>query len=131
MRGIKPKRTDNKDYRVTVRLDAQTYLSLQEAAQKGKIGNLSEALRDMIRQKLWEQRFSSEILDDLKLNEVNDKDLRRTVNRLLGDMGASEDRKLLTVNGFLEGMFSALGGLVKKAVVELEKREQSSSLCRR
>jgi len=65
-----------KDYRVTVRLDPETYRSLSEAVEQGAISNLSEALRSMIRQKLWEQRFSNEMQLDLKWNEVSRKELR-------------------------------------------------------
>lgn len=60
---------------------------------------------------------------DLKLSEVSDEDLRRVKKILLGDLGTSEKRKLLMVDGFLEGMFSALGGIARKAMNELERRE--------
>jgi hypothetical protein len=115
---------DKKDYRVTVRLDAETYRSLSDAVEQEAISNLSEALRSMIRQKLWEQRFSKEIPLDVKWNEVSKKELRSVANRMFGDLGVSEYRKFLTADGFIEGIFSAVGGVVKKGLVELEKREQ-------
>ena len=112
-----------KDFRVTIRLDPETYRSLSEAVEQGAISNISEALREMIRQKLWEQRLSKEMQLDMKLDEITDEDLRRVKKIVLGDLGTSEKRKLLMVDGFLEGMFSALGGIVRKAMNELERRE--------
>ncbi|HEX74160.1 MAG TPA: ribbon-helix-helix protein, CopG family [Dehalococcoidia bacterium] len=123
-------RTGKKDYRVTVRLDAETYRSLSEAVEQGAISNLSEALRSMIRQKLWEQRFSKEIPLDVKWSEVSKKELRSMANRMFGDLGVSEYRKFLTADGFIEGIFSALGGVVKKGLVELERREQKGRVTR-
>jgi Arc/MetJ-type ribon-helix-helix transcriptional regulator len=124
MLGKKLTQAEKKDYRVTVRLDAETYQSLSEAVEQGAISNLSEALRSMIRQKLWEQRFSKEIPLDVKWNEISKKELRSMANRMFGDLGVSEYRKFLTADGFIEGIFSALGGVVKKGLVELERREQ-------
>jgi Arc/MetJ-type ribon-helix-helix transcriptional regulator len=123
-------RTGKKDYRVTVRLDAETYRSLSEAVEQGAISNLSEALRSMIRQKLWEQRFSKEIPLDVKWSEVSKKELRSMANRMFGDLGVSEYRKFLTADGFIEGIFSAVGAVVKKALVELERREQKGKVTR-
>ena len=112
-----------KDYKVTVRLDHDTYEDLIEAIKKGKITNLSEALRSMIRQKVWEERFSDEIGQDLRLNEVSDKDLREIVNRVFGDFNITKNRQIVKQDGFLEGLFSALGPIVRRAVAELERRE--------
>ena len=116
-------RGDNKDYKVTVRLDNATYESLKEAMEHGKITNLSEALRDMIRRKLWEEKFSEEIGRDLRLNEVSGEDLRGVTDRLLGDFDIERNREFLKVDGFLEGMFSAFGNLMRRAIAELERRE--------
>ena len=116
-------RGDNKDYKVTVRLDNATYESLKEAMEQGKIINLSEAIRGMIRQKLWEERFSEEIGRDLRVNEVSEKDLREVTDRLLGNFDTAKNRKFLKIDGFLEGMFSAVGSVIKRAMVELERRE--------
>ncbi|MFC1958495.1 ribbon-helix-helix domain-containing protein [Chloroflexota bacterium] len=116
-------RGDNKDHKVTVRLDNATYESLKEAMEQGKITNLSEALRDMIRRKLWEERFSEEIGQDLRFNEVNEEDLREMMDKLLGNFKTERYREILKVDGVLEGMFSAFGGVLRKALTELEKRE--------
>jgi len=123
-------RGNKKDYKVTVRLDHDTYEDLIKAIEKGNITNLSEALRSMIRQKLWEQRFSEEIPLDVKWSEVSKKELRSMANRMFGDLCVSEYRKFLTADGFLEGIFSAVGGVVKKGLVELEKREQKGRVTR-
>ena len=130
MLGKKLTQAGKKDYRVTVRLDAETYQSLSEAVEQGAISNLSEALRSMIRQKLWEQRFSKEILLDVKWNEISKKELRSMANRMFGDLGVSEYRKFLTADGFIEGIFSAVGGVVKKGLIELESREQKGKVTR-
>jgi len=119
-----------KDYRVTVRLDPETYRSLSEAVEQGTISNLSEALRSMIRQKLWEQRFSKEIPLDVQWNEVSEKELRSIANRMFGNLGVSEYRKFLTADGFIEGIFSAVGGVIKKGLIELERREQKGKVTR-
>jgi Arc/MetJ-type ribon-helix-helix transcriptional regulator len=123
MPGRKLTGASKKDFRVTVRLDPETYGRLSEAVEQGVITNISEALREMIRQKLWERRFSKEIQRDMKLDEISDEDLRRAKKILLGDLGTTKMRKLLMADGFLEGMFSALGGIVRKAMNELERRE--------
>jgi Arc/MetJ-type ribon-helix-helix transcriptional regulator len=122
MSGRKLTGAGKRDFRVTIRLDSETYRSLSEAVEQGIITNISEALREMIRQKIWEKRFSKEMQRDLTLNEVSDEDLRRMKKILFGDLGTSEERKLLMVDGFLEGMLAAVGGIAKKALVELEKR---------
>jgi Arc/MetJ-type ribon-helix-helix transcriptional regulator len=119
-----------KDYRVTVRLDPETYRSLSEAIEEGTISNLSEALRSMIRQKLWEQRFSNEMQLGVKWNEVSKRELRSIANRMFGDLGVSEYRKFMMLDGFIEGIFSAMGGVVKKGLIELEKREQKDKVLR-
>ena len=130
MQMKKVTRTNKKDYRVTVRLDADTYQSLSEAVEQGAINNLSEALRSMIRQKLWEQRFSEEIPLNVEWNEVSKKELRSLANRIFGDLGISEYRKLLRADGCIEGIFSAVGGVIRKALVELERREQKGEVTR-
>ena len=130
MLGRKLTQADKKDYRVTVRLDAETYRSLSEAVEQGAISNLSEALRSMIRQKLWEQRFSKEIPLDVKWSEVSKKELRSMANRMFGDLDVSEYRKFLTADDFIEGIFSVVGGVVKKGLVELERREQKGRVPR-
>ena len=122
--------TEKKDYRVTVRLDPETYQSLSEAVEQGTITNLSEALRSMIRQKLWEQRFSKEIPLDVKWNEVSKKELRSLANRMFGDLSVSEYSKFLMADGFIEGIFSVVGGVIKKGLIELERREQKGKLTR-
>ena len=119
-----------KDYRVTVRLDPETYRSLSEAVEQGTISNLSEVLRSMIRQKLWEQRISNEIPLDIQWNEVSKKELRSMANRMFGDLGVSEYRKFLRADGFMEGIFSAMGSVVKKGLIELERREQKGKVTR-
>ena len=116
-------RGDNKDYKVTVRLDNATYKSLKEAMEHGKITNLSEALRGMIRRKLWEEKFSEEIGRDLRLDEVSEKDLREMTDRLLGNFDTAENREFVKLDGFLEGMFSTFGSIMKRAILELERRE--------
>lgn len=123
MAGAKLIVGNKKDHKVTVRLDNDTYQSLKEAVERGVITNLSEALRGMIRQKLWEEMFSEEIGQDLRLNEIKEKELRRMVDRVVGDVAEIKNKEIIKLDGFLEGMFSALGGLVKKAMVELDKRE--------
>ena len=123
-------RTGKKDYRVTVRLDAETYRSLSEAVEQGAISNLSEALRSMIRQKLWEQRLSKEIPLNVKWSEASKKELRSIANRMFGDLGVSEYRKFLRADGFMEGIFSAMGSVVKKGLIELERREQKGKVTR-
>jgi Arc/MetJ-type ribon-helix-helix transcriptional regulator len=123
-------KTGKKDYRVTVRLDAETYRSLSEAVEQGAISNLSEALRSMISQKLWEQKLSKEIPLDVKWNKISKKELRSMANRMFGDLGVSEYRKFLMIDGFIEGIFSALGGVVKKGLIELERREQKGRATR-
>jgi UDP:flavonoid glycosyltransferase YjiC (YdhE family) len=77
----------------------------------------------MIRQKVWEERFSDEIGQHFGLNEVSDKDLRETVNRVLGDFNIAKNRRIVKQDGFLEGLFSALGPIMRRAVAELERRE--------
>jgi Arc/MetJ-type ribon-helix-helix transcriptional regulator len=111
-----------KDYRVTVRLDPETYQSLREAVQQGAISNLSEALRSMIRQKLWEERFSQEIGKDLSIRDVSEEELREVVDQVVGDFETVKSKEFLKLDGVLEGMFSAMGGIVRKAMVELERR---------
>jgi Arc/MetJ-type ribon-helix-helix transcriptional regulator len=113
---------NKKDHKVTVRLDDDTYQSLKEAIEAGLITNLSEALRNMIRQKLWEVEFSREIGKDLSIKEVSEEELREVVDRVVGDFDTAKNKEFLKLDGFLEGMFSALGGIVRKAMVELEKR---------
>jgi Arc/MetJ-type ribon-helix-helix transcriptional regulator len=114
---------NKKDHKVTIRLDNDTYRSLKEAIEQGKVTNLSEALRGMIRQKVWEVKFSEEIRRDLRLNEVSEKDLREMVDRLLGDFDTAENREFVKLDGFLEALFSSIGSVIRKALVELERRE--------
>ncbi len=116
-------KVNGKDHRVTIRLDNDTYQSLKEAIGQGKLPNLSEALRGMIRQKVWEVKFSEEIRRDLRLNEVSEKDLREMVDRLLGEFDTPENRRFVKVDGFLEALFSSIGSVIRKALVELERRE--------
>ena len=123
MPGKKLMGASKKDFRVTIRLDPETYRSLSEAVQQGIINNISEAIRETIRQKIWEGRVSKEIQRDLTLSDVSDEDLRRVKKILLGDLRTLKKGRLLMVDGFLEGMFSAIGGTIRKALIELERRQ--------
>ena len=114
---------NRKDHKVTVRLDNATYESLKEAMERGTISNLSEALRTMIREKIWEERMSEELSRDLRPEEVSNEDLRSAVDILLGSFDTPERREFLKLDGFLKGFFSALGGVMKTVLTELERRE--------
>jgi hypothetical protein len=122
-------RASLKDHKVTIRLDNDTYQTLKEAIDQGVITNLSETLRGMIRQRLWVEKFSKEIENDLKLDEVSYEDLRAIANRVLRDFDG--DKRLLKMDGVLEAMFSVFGGLVRRAIVEAERREADINTARR
>lgn len=118
---------NRKEHKVTIRLDDATYESLKEAMERGMISNLSEALRTMIRQKVWEERISEEMSRDMRLEEMRDEDLRSVVDILLGNFDTPERRKFLKSDGFLKGFFSAFGGVMKVVLTELERREGQKS----
>ena len=118
-------RANVKDHTVTVRLDDGTYQQLKEAMERGTISNLSEALRSMIRQRLWQESFSKEIESDLKSGELSEKDWHDVVQRVWGSLksGSVEDRESAKLEGFLEGLFSAVGGFIRRAIEELDRKE--------
>ena len=124
-----------KDHRVTVRLDDTTYQQLKEAMERGTISNLSETLRNMIRQKLFEVRFSQELERDLQSGEVNEEDLHSVIQRVWRSLNsASErDKESAKTEGFLEGLFAAFGRFVRRSIEELDrveaekKRQQSNN----
>jgi Arc/MetJ-type ribon-helix-helix transcriptional regulator len=118
-------RVNVKDHTVTVRLDDATYQQLKEAMELGTITNLSEALRSMIRQRLWQERLSKEMERDLKSGDLSEKDWHGAVQRIWEALksGSVEDRKSAKLEGFLEGLFSAFGGFVRRAVEELDAEE--------
>lgn len=115
-----------KDHKVTVRLDDAAYQQLKKGIERGTITNLSEALRSMIRQQLWQERFSDEIQGDLKSGELSEEDLHGTVKRMWEILKSAsvEDRESAKSEGFLEGLFSAFGGFVRKSIGELDREEQ-------
>ncbi len=126
MLGRKRTRADKKDYRVTVRLDDATYQQLKKAMERGTITNLSEALRSMIRQNLWQERFSDEMQEDLKSGRLSEEDLHGTVKRIWETLKSAgvEDRESAKSEGFLEGLFSVVGGFIRKSIGELDREEQ-------
>lgn len=118
-------RVNVKDHTVTVRLDDATYQHLKEAMEQGTITNLSEALRSMIRQRLWQERFSKEIERDLKSGELSEETWHGVVQRIWGSLksGSEEDRESVKLEGFLEGLLSACGGFIRRAIEELDRKE--------
>ena len=123
----RPKLTkgNTKDHKVTVRLDDATYQQLKKAMERGTITNLSEALRSMIRQKLWQEWFSDEMERDLKSGEFNEEDLHSVVQRVWEGLKSAsvEDKESAKSEGFFEGLFSAFGGFVRKSIGELDRKE--------
>ena len=112
-----------KDHKVTVRLDHATYEMLKEAMERGTITNLSEALRSMIRQRVWEEKTSELLSQDSRLQEMSDRELRTLVNTVFRDFGKGQKRGIIGSDEFLKGFFSALGGLVREALMEWERRK--------
>ena len=117
---------NTKDHKVTVRLDDATYQQLKKATERGTITNLSEALRSMIRQKLWQEYFSDEMERDLKSGELSEEELHGVVQRVWESLknASVEDKESAKSEGFLEGLFSVFGGFVRRTIGDLDRTEQ-------